>query len=438
MLPTLPSARARRLRPAARLLAAGLAGALAAALLAPAAGAHPAAPAAAPAAADARVAPRGIVHTWHDSQRQLRRGWHRGTKARHGALVIARPRGRRTRGGRRYAVATWHSPWGRPGFGLTELIASWNASTPGGTWIQVQVRVRNAGRTSSWDTLADWANPDGRVRRRSHGSQPDDLGRVAVDTWRSARAAGVRRWQLRVHLMRPVGSRATPRVDAIGAMVSRLPDSTPPTSSPGPGRGRSLAMPRWSQYTHSGHYPRWGGGGQAWCSPTSVSMVLGHYGRVVGRRAYRWIPRGHRQPWVDHAARYTYDHRYGGTGNWPFNTAYAALRGTKAFVTRLRSLREAEDFIVAGIPLVASIAYGSGELSNSPIRSSNGHLLVISGFTRGGDVIAHDPAGRGRGVRRVYDRGQFERLWLRASGGVVYVIRPRGTALPARGPRRNW
>lgn len=433
-------------RPARRrgVLASGLAVGLAAALLAPASAgtgvattAAAVAPAASPASA-ARAAPRGIVHTRYDRQKQLRRGWHRGTRARKGALVIAQPRGRRSRGGRAYQYATWHSPWRKPGFGLTELIASWNASTPGGTWIQVQVRVRQGGRTSSWDTMGDWANPDGRVRRGSHGSQADDLGRAAVDTWRAAPGTGVRQWQLRVHLMRPAGRRATPRVGAVGAMVSRVPDGAPPTSRPGPARGRSLSLPRWSQYAHTNHYPRWGGGGEAWCSPTAVSMVLGRLGRLPGRRARAWVPKGHPQPWVDHAARYTYDHRYRGTGNWSFNAAYAGVRGTKAFVTRLRSLREAERFIAAKIPLVASIAWGPGQLRNAPIRSSNGHLMVISGFTSGGRVIAHDPAGRGKGVRRVYRRGQFERQWLRASGGVVYVIRPPGKALPRRGKNRNW
>ena len=94
------------------------------------------------------------------------------------------------------------------------------------------------------------------------------------------------------------------------------------------------------------------------------------------------MPAGHTDPWVDYAARMTYDSTYEGTGNWAFNTAYAAPRAGKAFVTRLRSLREAEAYIAAGIPLVASISYAAGELTGSAVSSSNGHLLVIVGFTR--------------------------------------------------------
>ena len=184
---------------------------------------------------------------------------------------------------------------------------------------------------------------------------------------------------------------------------------------------------------HRGHYPRWGGGGEAWCSPTSTSMVLAYYDRLPAPRRYRWVPDGHVDPWVDHAARMTYDHAYDGTGNWPFNTAYAAPLAGKAFVTRLRSMREAEQFLAAGIPLVLSIAFGPGQLDGAPISSSDGHLLVLVGVRDNGNVVVNDPAADSRRrVRRTYDRGQLERLWLEASGGLAYVITDPAHPLPTR------
>jgi hypothetical protein len=150
------------------------------------------------------------------------------------------------------------------------------------------------------------------------------------------------------------------------------------------------------------------------------------------------VPSGHAAPWVDYAARMTYDAAYTGTGNWPFNTAYAATRTHDAFVTRLRNLREARHFIEAGIPLVASISFGAGELDGAPIAASNGHLLVIAGFTAAGNVVVNDPAAaKASGVRRTYDRGQFEDAWIPTSGGLVYVIRDRAHPLPA-GAHSNW
>ena len=39
-------------------------------------------------------------------------------------------------------VATWTSPWCEPGFAFTELVASWSATTPRGTWVEVAVQAR--------------------------------------------------------------------------------------------------------------------------------------------------------------------------------------------------------------------------------------------------------------------------------------------------------
>jgi Peptidase_C39 like family len=227
-----------------------------------------------------------------------------------------------------------------------------------------------------------------------------------------------------VRLMRRSGSSGpSPTLDTVGAVASRLPSGTPPVSKPGPGRGIVLDVPRYSQMAHRGHSPKYGGGGEAWCSPTSTSMVLGYYDALPPPRAYAWVGAGHRDPWVDHAARMTYDAAYEGTGNWPFNTAYAARLAGHAFVTRMRSLREAERLIAAGVPVVASISFGSGQLDGAPISASSGHLLVIVGFTSAGDVVVNDPAARTRkGVRRTYDRAQFERAWLPTTGGLAYVI----------------
>ena len=388
------------------------------------------------AAEPAPRAARQITYTQWDSGDQWRRGTLSGTRVGKGRLVIKQAVGRRHLAGRTYDAARWDSPWVTPGFDLTRLIASWSTATPGDSWVEIRVRGRNAsGRTSSWDVLGRWTSGDRHLKRRTVSGQDDDLARVNVDTWETA---GLRTYQLRVTLARRSGASYTPAVDVAGAMASRLPGGTGATSKPGPARGTTLNVPRYSQMTHTGHYPRWGGGGQAWCSPTSTSMVLAYYAALPRPRAYAWVGNGHPSPWVDHAARMTYDYDYAGAGNWPFNTAYAARLAGKAFVTRLRSLREAERFIVAGIPVVASISFGRGELDGAPISATSGHLLVIVGFTKTGDVVVNDPAASTKaGVRRTYDRGQLERAWLGGSGGTAYVIRDAKHPLPA-GSQRNW
>ncbi|WP_164478009.1 peptidase C39 family protein [Nocardioides pantholopis] len=416
-------------RPRPASLAAGLGLALATSVLAalPAAAA-PAAPAAAARAGESRV----DLARW-DSTRQLATGAVRGAKVKRGKVAFAARGGARRLGGTTYDVASWTSRWTAPGLDFTQLIASWEARTPGNSLVEIKVRGRDAaGKRSSWDVLGRWAENDQHVRSTSLGAQADDLARVDVDTWSAAAPAGLRSYQVRVALLRQTRTRAVPSVDAVHVMTSRVPKGgTVATSAPGVARGTVLDVPRFSQMTHAGHYPRWGGGGQAWCSPTSTSMVLGHYGALPRRKAYSWVPAGHPDPVVDHAARRTYDHRYRGTGNWAFNTAYAAPRAGNAFVTRLTSLREAEQLIAAGIPVVASVSFRAGQLTGAPISSTAGHLLVIVGFTADGDVVVNDPAARTRaGVRRTYDRGQFENVWLPTSGGLAYVIHDAEHPLP--------
>ncbi|MEO5708856.1 MAG: C39 family peptidase [Nocardioidaceae bacterium] len=394
-------------------------------------------------------APRRIAYRAWDTTAELATGTFAGTRASAGKLRLTTPTGRTTIGRTAYQLGTWTSPSVSPGFGLTELVPSWAASTPEGTLVQVDVRGTSEGGTrSSWDTIGRWARGDGTFRRTSLGSQSDDLARVATDTW-VTKYGGFTSWQLRVSLLRRAGSTLTPLVGTVGAMTSDLPavDSVT-TSRPGVAKGVVLDVPRYSQMVHAGEYPQYGGGGEAWCSPTSTSMVLAYYKLAPPTSEYPWVRKSYVDRGVDHAARMTFDHGYDGTGNWPFNTAYAARYTGHAFVTRFASLRDLEPLVKAGIPVVTSITFARGQLSGAPIGASHGHVVVVVGFTSTGDVVVNDPASRTRaGVRRTYDRGQFEDVWLqryptstglRGSGGLAYVIRDNAHPLPARGAGATW
>ncbi len=350
----------------------------------------------------------------------LKAGRRKGLKLGRGQVSLRAPRPLSI-AGRAYEAGTWTSPWTTPGFGATALVPTWEATTPGRSLVRVELRARAAdGTTGSWDTVADWSLTNRPVRRTTYSGQSDDLGRVSVDTWYAA--TSVSSWQVRMTLMRPRGGSLPVSLERVGAVASADASAQRSTSQPGPGAGTVLPVPPYSQMVHTGHYPQWGNGGEAWCSATSTAMVLAYYGISPDPKG---IAPGHADAVVDHTARMVYDHGYEGTGNWAFNTAYAAtLVGGDSYVTRMRSLREAEDHIAAGVPLIVSVAFGRNQLSGAPIPASNGHLLVVVGFEADGDVVVNDPAGASNAeVRRVYDRAQFERIWIAASGGTAYVIR---------------
>jgi hypothetical protein len=345
---------------------------------------------------------------------------------------------------RRYDFGRWTSPLYRQGFDATQLVASWNAVTPAKTWLQVEMQGRTAaGATTRWYTMGRWAQGDTDIIRTSVPDQSDDNGFVDVDTFVARTGQTLRAYQLRVTLYREAGTHVSPTLAMAGAMTSAIPDRfTVPISGPAGAWGIELSVPRYSQNIHIGEYPQYGGGGEAWCSPTSTEMVVEYWGKRPSAQDLAWVDPSYADPTVDHAARFTYDKDYDGTGNWPFNTAYASTFGLSGHVTRLHSLAELERYIKAGVPVITSQSFRADELDGAGYGTA-GHLMVIIGFTATGDVIANDPASSSdEEVRNVYRRDQFENIWLRTkrttasggigsgSGGIAYIIKPVGHRVP--------
>ena len=282
-----------------------------------------------------------------------------------------------------------------------ELIPSWNSVTGKSGSVSVEVRVQTPAGWSRWYSFGRWSAAAGRS---SADSQKDSTGQVNTDTLRLNAKATT--FQYRVTL-RGEGT----QVRLVAFNTSDRSKRTAALDQPSDKKawGKTNVVPQRSQMI----YPD---GGEVWCSPTSVSMILADYGLNVT---------------VPEAAKGMYDRAYDGTGNWPFNTAYAGELGLRAFVTRLPSLAAAEKFTGAGVPLAVSLGWKKGELPGAPLGWSNGHLMVLVGFDAKGNPVLNDPAAPSNDtVRRTYPRAAFEKLWLTHSGGVAYVIAPSDADLP--------
>jgi hypothetical protein len=386
-------------------------------------------------------------HQWR-SPHDFRKGRSEGVLPTPAGLVIGRPAGtvEHTEPDlgttRTYEYGRWTSPVYRHGFDATQLVASWNAATPEGTWLTVEMQgTTQAGTTSQWYTMARWALKDTDVIRTTVPNQEDAVGYIDVDTFVAEQP--IASYQLRVTLYRERTSRKTPALRMVGAMTSAIPDRFTSPAGPTAGAwGVELPVPRYSQNTHVGEYPEYGGGGEAWCSPTSTEMVVEYWGRKPSQQDLAWVDPNIVDPVIPHAARYTYDHDYDGTGNWPFNTAYAASLGLAGHITRLSSLTDLEKFVKAGIPVITSQSFMASELDGAGYGTA-GHIMVVVGFTEKGDVIANDPASSSNeAVRHVYKRDQFATIWLRTKrvnasggisggpGGIAYIIAPPWKKLP--------
>jgi len=311
-------------------------------------------------------------------------------------------------------------------FGFTEAIASWNADTPSGTWVETWIRAEIAGRWTKWYSLGVWASGDTDVRRHSVRLQGDTDGFVATDTLvlNGKKAPPATAYQTKLQLFKTPTAAATPSVRFLSVATSTAaPDPGALEPSSGVGWNTLLAVPEHSQMV----YPD---GGNVWCSPTSVSMVLAYWNPYIGTDPAHTGPIETR---VRTTVEGVYDWIYDGHGNWPFNTAFAATEGMEASVARFTSMNDVEEWVAAGVPVVFSWAWKKGEVTGSAVSSSDGHLAVIVGFDGAGNPIVNDPASpTNEGVQRTYNRAELETVWLRASGGTVYLIYPKGrTGLPA-------
>lgn len=406
-----------------------------------------------------------ITYQSWDSYRDWRGGTHKGTFAIPGhrtGITMLWPQGTtdytdpHTGVTKTWSYSTWTSSVTQVGFLASELVPSWNAHTPAGTWIQIEMQgTYNTGGLTPWYVMGRWASGDDDIKRTSKNRQGDPWSTIWTDTFSIDdvdNGVMLEAYQLRLTLYRAPDQWQSPRVWMLGAMSSYVPDRfTVPLSDGGIAWGTELPVPPHSQMIHRGNYPEWGGGGQVWCSPTSTTMVLERWRRGPSDEDMAWVEPGYVDPQIPHAARMTWDYQYEGSGNWPFNTAYAAtFAGIDAQVTRLHSLDEAERFIKAGIPVVTSLSFLASELDGSNYGTS-GHLFVIVGFTQDGDVIVNDPASSSNAeVRNVYKREQLETVWLRTkringsggvsggSGGIVYLIKPWWKPWPHVPGSTNW
>lgn len=302
------------------------------------------------------------------------------------------------------------SPEIRSAMPWNQLIVSWNADAPPNTFLRLEAAAAIAGRPTAYYNLGQWS-PDGRFPRTSVRGQQDANGRVDTDTLKLNEPADT----VRLRITLGGASGVLPALKSLGLCASA---PRPPAIARPPHRaawGKLVATPERSQHG----YPE----ARGWCSPAALSMVLAHWAEVLHRPEMN-LP-------VPQVAAAVYDRAFAGTGNWPFNTAFAgSFRGMRAYVTRFDDLSEVEDWIAAGIPVILSAPWDLLEPGRPP--DSAGHLIVCVGFTGRGDVVVNDPAARldrGETVRRIYRRQNVIRAWSK-SLNTVYLIYPENAPIP--------
>lgn len=297
------------------------------------------------------------------------------------------------------------SPKIHAGISWDQLIVSWNFVGPDDAGLIIEARVQLSDHESNWYTLGKWTKAAGDTRE-SVKEQKDIDGRVDTDTLILKQPA--KSVQLRIRLQGADAKKEMLKFLGLSFCDSSAePEILPPNKA---AWGKTLTVKERSQ----ANYPE---GITAWCSPTSTSMLLSYWAAKLDRPGMDYD--------VPIVAAAVNDPNWPGTGNWPFNTAFAGSHpGMRAYVTRFSDVSEIEDWTAAGFPVALSVRYN---LLKGKTEQGNGHLVVCIGFTPEGDVVVNDP-GRSH-VRQTYKRENLIRAWS-DSKQTVYLMYPEEAKIP--------
>lgn len=274
---------------------------------------------------------------------------------------------------------------------FTNMLASWNASSAGGT-VEISVSVkREDGSFTGWYSWGEWSAIRGISGSKS---MEDQHGEVGIDILTLKKECqGIVKYRIDIKQTgesSPVVYNVTLACDKQGSALKAPADTY-----------KKLDVP----YKRQMDVPEIGG---SICSATSMSMVLLYHGERI--------------PDIADVAWGVRDYGAEKFGNWAFNVAYAGELGYQAYIDYF-DIGAIKYAVSRGYPMVCSIRVKAGQLAASgyPGYTTNGHLLCVVGYEeKNGQkwLLINDPAHPE--VKAILE-SDFENIYR----GVSYIIQPR-------------
>ena len=274
---------------------------------------------------------------------------------------------------------------------FTNMLASWNASSAGGT-VEISVSVKlEDGSFTGWYSWGEWSAIRGISGSKS---MEDQHGEVGIDILTLKKECqGIVKYRIDIKQTgesSPVVYNVTLACDKQGSALKAPTDTY-----------KLLKVP----YRRQMDVPEIGG---SICSATSMSMVLLYHGERI--------------PDIADVAWGVRDYGAEKFGNWAFNVAYAGELGYQAYIDYF-DIGAIKYAVSTGHPMVCSIRVKAGQLAASghPGYTTNGHLLCVVGYEeKDGQkwLLINDPAHPE--VKAILE-SDFETVYR----GVSYVIQER-------------
>lgn len=304
------------------------------------------------------------------------------------------------------------------------LVASWNADTPQGTYVEIFVRayVEKKGAWSGWLSWGKWSP----YIERASTNDEDALAMVDVDTFTVLGTSGetASRFQFKAVLASSEAG-VSPVLRQLAASVKNtLKDQAVSVYHEGIALPEKVLLdtPAYSQMVRDRAIA------DSICSPTTMTMLLNDRGEDL---------------FPEEVALNEYDFEYEGFGNWSYTVAAAGMYGYDAYCmyADFDFLREQ---LAQGYSVGISVKYSNQEngsnpyLENGAIASTSGHLISIVGYETIDGVAyfySNDSAAGSdsASVLRKYKAEQLDYAW---SNRLAYVVGDKEAGAGFAAPKR--
>lgn len=306
---------------------------------------------------------------------------------------------------------------------FSKLVASWNADTPQGTSVEVEVQVFVDGQWSDWISWGHWSIAKERASVKDNSNTK--LAGIWTDTLYVRGGKTSDAFKLRV-ILNSEDLSATPVLRAVNATIdlssgARRGYPANEDTSAIENVDKIIDVPAFSQIVRD---PKIAG---SICSATSAACVIDYYLNKNGKLSI--LP--------EESAWAVYDSVYEGFGNWAFTTAFIGSFGLNSKVVFCSSLYDLKRQIYNGRPVIISVnKVRSAENTDPsvadftvvhgfPISSTRGHLITVTGFTNIDGIeyvcVNDSAAANDSEVKRRYDAAEFDAAWAN-SGRIAYFV----------------
>lgn len=301
------------------------------------------------------------------------------------------------------------SPVCKSKFPFEALVISWNGTFPEGTYLICEAQIK--GRSPFWSPWHEILRY-GKDSAVTKGKYKDSWA-AKVDSDQLKLKVQGREFRYRFKLISKKADK-TPSIRLICVSYANYRDQKEQPDLLMPNQNSSGTKAEWikdlnvpfrSQLVEDKEI--------SWraCHPTSLSMVLQYHGKNLPTSEVAW------KVWDPYNEIF---------GNWVYNAAFAGEMGYRSYVRYCSTFDPIKEQIAKGNPAIISIKFSNGELKNSPMNGTKGHIIVVRGFTENGDPVCNDPATRKEETGHVvYKKEELEKAWITHSGAAV-MIEPRG------------